>query len=96
LRGPHIDLALADRELQLSAPRIAVNPAEIPAKIFGAPNGRASFLIMRRLPGRATPPITLNFLGSYLTVEPPRVKFITPEDASCRIVKPSGFTSLAK
>ena len=121
LCGPHIDLALADRELQLSAARIAVNPAEVPAEVFGAPNrhrdpspdavrvahhNRFGAAIQKSRPrlvsdheqaaGTGDAAETLNFLGSYLTVEPPRLKFITPEEASCRTVKPSGFASLAK
>ena len=36
--------------------------------------GRASFRIIKRLPDRATPPIILFLLGSYLIVGPPRTK----------------------
>ena len=46
--------------------------------------------------GRATPPISLSFLGSYLMDGPPRAKFATPEEESCMIVRAVGFHLVGK
>ena len=39
--APNINFTLTDSKLEFSAARIAVDPAQVPAKIFGGPNGHS-------------------------------------------------------